>query len=109
MQTLKARSEIDRLFAGGRRVSHPALLVLAAKNPSGDESAGRVMFVAGKRLGSAVVRNRAKRVMREAVRRSSGWQGWDIALVARPKTPQTSPDELDEALASALSTLGVVR
>lgn len=110
MRTLTAHSEIDRLFAGGRRVSNPALLVLGAPTSGEPGSTGRVMFVAGKRLGGAVLRNRCKRVMREAVRRSAGpYAGWDIAVIARPATPQASPDVLDEALERALNVLGVRR
>jgi len=69
---------------------------------------GRVVFVAGKRLGGAVWRNRCKRVMREAVRRADGpWQGHDLALVARAGTAGARSDELDEALRGALRRLGV--
>jgi ribonuclease P protein component len=107
MRTLTSHNDIDRLFAGGRRVTHPALLVLAAPSPPEAYQGGRVVFVAGKRLGSAVVRNRAKRVLRETVRRShADLRGWDIALVARSGTSKVSPSVLDEALARALAGLG---
>ena len=108
MRTLTANKEIDRLFAGGRRAMHPALLVLAAPSPEGAEPAGRFVFVAGKRLGGAVTRNRSKRVLRAMVRRSNAdVSGWDIALVARASTGTASPATLDRAYADALSSLGV--
>ncbi len=107
---MTAHNEIDRLFAGGRRVSHPALLVLGAPTPEHAAQGGRVMFVAGKRLGGAVLRNRCKRVMREAVRRSGGpYAGWDVALIARPATAEASAGVLDQALERALKTLGIER
>lgn len=110
MRTLTAHTDIDRLFAGGRRVSHPALLVLGARSTQGPDAPGRVMFVAGKRLGGAVFRNRSKRVMREAMRRSGGpHPGWDLALIARTRTGATPAAELDVALDAALTTLGVQR
>lgn len=40
-------------------------------------------MVAGRRIGGAVVRNRAKRLLREAVRREGIRPGWDVMLVAR--------------------------
>jgi len=106
MQTITSRKEIDRLFAGGRRVSHPALLVLASPSPTYRTNGG-VVFVAGKRLGGAVTRNRCKRVLRELARRSDGWAGWDIALIARTATPTAEPGVLDGALGAALSKLGL--
>jgi ribonuclease P protein component len=66
------------------------------------------MFVAGKRLGGAVWRNRAKRVMREAMRRAGGPpDGWDLALIAKTRTTAATPAELDAALSAALLGLGV--
>lgn len=107
MRTITAPSEIDRLFAGGRRVAHPALLVLALPTQARVPE-GRVLFVAGTKLGSAVVRNRSKRVLREAARRAGApWMGWDVALIARTETAQASPDLLDSALERALRKLGI--
>lgn len=47
--------------------------------------AGSVAFVAGRRVGGAVVRNRAKRVLRAAWRELAPRleDGYDVALVAR--------------------------
>lgn len=99
MRTIRSAAEIDGLFREGTRVSHPLLLVLARDSRDPD---GRVVFVAGRKLGNAVARNRAKRVLREALRRAGGpWPGTDMALIARPGTGAAAPRELDEALARA--------
>lgn len=108
MRTITARSDIEKLFASGRRVSHPALLVLASRTPSSRDADGRVLIVAGKRLGGAVQRNRSKRVLREALRRAGGpWAGWDVALSARSGTDRADAAVLDDALTCALRTLGI--
>lgn len=110
MHTITAHTEIDRLFAGGRRVTHPALLVLAGPTPEGRALDGRLLFVAGTRLGGAVIRNRSKRVLREAARRCGGpWASWDIALVARRGTAHAGAADIDRALHRALEELGVAR
>ncbi|MHB8762574.1 MAG: ribonuclease P protein component [Coriobacteriia bacterium] len=108
MRTITAPKEIDRLFAGGRRVSHPALLVLALPTPEARDPSGRVLFVAGTRLGGAVTRNRSKRVLRESVRRVGGpWPGWDVALMARAGTEGASSGDLDAAVRRAIDSLGI--
>jgi ribonuclease P protein component len=110
MRTLKAPSEIDALFKTGRRGGTDLILVLSTTTPAQRGPEGRVLFVAGKKLGGAVVRNRSKRVLREAVRRAGGpWPTFDVALVARPLTKSAGPDALDEALRTALRRAGVTR
>lgn len=108
MRTITSSSDVDRLFKQGRRSSHPLLIVLAAPSPEGRDAGGRVLFVAGRKLGGAVVRNRCKRVLREAARRARGpWPGLDVALIARSGTRTARPDELDIALTGALGRAGV--
>ena len=99
MRTIRSNREIDDLFREGARVTHPALNALVARTPAGRGAEGRVAFVAGRRLGGAVQRNRSKRVLREAVRRSgTSWPGYDVALIARPRTAGASSAGLDEAV-----------
>lgn len=108
MRTLKAPSEIDALFKTGRRGSTDLILVLSTATPPQRGPEGRVVFVAGKKLGGAVVRNRCKRVMREAVRRQGGpWPGFDVALVARTRIATAKPLQIDAALREALKRAGV--
>ena len=110
MRTLKSASEIDALFKSGRRGSGRLVVVLASPTPDQRDPRGRVLFIAGKRLGGAVVRNRSKRVMREAVRRAGGpWAGVDVAIIARPGAQGATPVELDRALAGAMTAAGVIR
>jgi len=105
-RTITASAEIDRLFGQGRRITDPALLVLAARTPEARDPYGRVLFVAGKKLGGAVVRNRSKRVMREALRIAGGpAPGWDIALVARRSTASTPPSVLASVISRAMAVL----
>ena len=108
MGTIKSSREIDRIFRGAKRAAHPLLIVLAAQTPEGRGRFGRVAFIAGKKLGGAVLRNRCRRVLREAVRRAQGpWPGWDVVVIARPDTATVKAAELDEALRGALRKAGV--
>lgn len=96
MKTIKSKKEFEQVFSGGRRYSHP--LVRATVLREGPH-AGRVAFVAPKRLGNAVFRNRCKRVLREAAR-SCGLPSddADIILFATRATHDSSPDEVASAL-----------
>lgn len=106
MRTLKSRLEFERAFTQGRRYNHPLIrMVIFDAINEGDP--GRVAFVAAKRLGCAVVRNRSKRVLREAARALRlPIEGRDIILFATPKTRTASPEEMNEALASLLRRAG---
>lgn len=109
MRTLKAAGEIDSLFKSGRRGSTGPLVVIGAVTPARRGPGGRVLFVAGKKLGGAVVRNRCKRVLREAARRAGApWAGFDVAIVARITAATASPATLDAALCDGLRKAGVL-
>ena len=100
MKTIKSRQDFEHVFSQGRRFNHPLIRMTIC------ESVGA--FVGAKRLGCAVVRNRSKRVMREAAR-SCGFPvaGYDIILFATPKTRVSSPQEMDKALRSLMKRAGV--
>ncbi|MHB1340676.1 MAG: ribonuclease P protein component [Coriobacteriia bacterium] len=108
MRTITASAEIDRLFAGATRGTSPLLVVLSAKTPASRDPEGRVMFVAGKKLGGAVVRNRAKRVMRATCRRVGGpWPGMDVVFIARAGAMTATPAALDASARAALVRAGI--
>ena len=85
LQTMKDRPDYLRA-ASARRQSTPGFL-LQARNRGDDTAIVRVGFTASKKIGNAVLRNRAKRRMRalaRAVLPMAARQGWDYVLVARP-------------------------
>jgi len=109
MRTITARRDIDSLFTGGKRLTGRTVSILVIRTAKARDPSGRVLLIAGKRLGNAVVRNRMKRVLREAVRRLGGpWEGWDVAVMARPATANASAGDLDQVLDSLLRKAGVL-
>lgn len=108
METVRSSREIERMFDRGTRAADQLLVVLSLKSDCERGPQGRVVFVAGKKLGGAVVRNRAKRILREAARRTKGpWGGHDVALIARPALLRASPERIDAALIGLLKQSGV--
>lgn len=81
---LKKNREFRRAFDAGRSVAN-RLLVLYVVRWDGAES--RVGFSVSRRVGSAVVRNRVKRRLREAFRRSSACVPGGFLLVWLPRAP----------------------
>ncbi|HVY21267.1 MAG TPA: ribonuclease P protein component [Bauldia sp.] len=88
MESLKRRAAFVAV-AGGRRVSKPGFLLQALKAeavPGGKaDRPPRFGFTVTKKIGNAVVRNRIRRRLREAVRRveSHAESATDYVLVAR--------------------------
>jgi ribonuclease P protein component len=108
VHTIRSSREIDALFRGASRASRGLVGILAAPTPAERDSGGRVAFIAGKKLGNAVLRNRSKRVLRACVRRLGGpWAGWDVALLARTGLATAGAATVDAQVADALRELGV--
>jgi ribonuclease P protein component len=64
---LHLKNDFQEIIQGGKRIQGPCL-VLWYKPASSGEQTQRMGLVVSKKLGSAVVRNRAKRLLREAFR-----------------------------------------
>jgi ribonuclease P protein component len=80
---LTRSEDFKRVRQTGKSYAHPLLvLVVLASETSTNAHVG---VVAGKTTGIAVHRNRAKRLLREAVRPylTSFTSGWDLLLIAR--------------------------
>lgn len=107
MNTIKSHRDFERVFTQGRRYNHPLIrMVICDSISEGDP--GRVAFAAAKRLGNAVVRNRSKRVLREAARGCGlPAAGKEIILFATPRTRTSSPEEMRAALQSLQSRAGL--
>ncbi len=81
-------------------------VMIATPNPVGHT---RIGVVAGRKLGTAVVRNRAKRLLREAVRRlyTHLLPGWDLILIARPAILGAKEPQVEAALEQVAREAGI--
>lgn len=84
--SLKLNKEFKRLYYRGRFKGHTLLVTYVAKN---GRKENRVGITTGKKVGKAVDRSRARRVIRAAWREVSPSfpAGYDFVFVARPATP----------------------
>jgi ribonuclease P protein component len=102
---LKRRPEFLRAAQKGRRAARPGLVLQAVPNGG---AALRVGFTATKKLGNAVVRNRAKRRLREAARLTLpalGAAGHDLVLIGREGTLTRDFEKLCADLRGALAEI----
>lgn len=80
--------------------------VAAARNQQPDQPA-RFGFTVSRRVGSAVVRNRVKRRLREVARGASVNDGWDIVVTAFPQSASSDSDQLATSLDRLSRRLGL--
>ena len=98
-ERLRKNSQFTAVYERGRTCSDS--FVVLKTMPNGLEW-NRYGFVAGKRLGKAVVRNRVKRLLREVARATPTKSGWDVVFIARSPAARASYHELEKSAAGLL-------
>lgn len=90
-----------RVRRTGKSYAHPLMVLVIKPNELGRS---RVAVSAGRSVGKAVQRNRAKRMLREAIRplMVSITIGWDILLLARQPLVNASFQDTQLALIQLL-------
>ncbi|MFC1878312.1 ribonuclease P protein component [Chloroflexota bacterium] len=98
---LTRSTDFQRVRRFGRSCAHPLLVLVVLPNQG---SVSRFGVAAGRTIGNAVRRNRAKRRLREALRLNQNniSPGWDILLIARRPIAQASFQQLQDALVALL-------
>ena len=104
---LTRSDDFKRVRHSGKSYAHP-LVVLIVQACEG--SRVRVGVAAGQTVGNAVHRNRAKRLLREAMRPllPQLGSGWDLVLIARPPLLAASLEQARSALTSLLGRAGLI-
>lgn len=104
---LKKRADYLRLQKDGKKWVSPTVIVQAG---TGETGAIRYGLTATKKTGNAVIRNRIKRRLREAVRAvlPDTDLPFDIVLIGRTETAECDFTNLKKDLRWCLKRLGVV-
>jgi ribonuclease P protein component len=105
--SLKNSADFQRISKAGKKSVFPSFIMLALQ--SGAEGF-RLGLTVSRKVGNAVVRNRAKRRLREVVRLYEAPEklaGWDIVLIGRPGAQERDFSRMREDFAQGLKKLGV--
>jgi ribonuclease P protein component len=99
---LSRSEDFKRVRRIGKSYAHPLVVLVAQSNETAANV--RVGVAAGKSTGGAVERNRAKRLLREAMRPHLEIlaSGWDLILIARPGLVTATLDDTRSALLNLL-------
>ena len=104
--SLKLNHIFRRLYSTAGQ-ANGYLVLYARRNRTGTN---RIGITVGKKLGHAVVRNRARRRIREVYRLNEQkfQPGWDIVVVARTRCVSTDFASLTEAFLSLAEKAGIL-
>lgn len=98
---LTRSEDFKRVRRSGKSYAHPLVVLIALKS---DQPRLRVGVAAGRTIGTAVTRNRTKRLLREAMRSliPDVASNLDLILIARPGLASASLEETRQALLNLL-------
>ena len=96
---LTGSADFQRVRRHGKSFAHPLIVLIASRS---GQPHTRFAVAAGRSLGSAVQRNRAKRQLRAALQPLFGRiePGWDVLLLARRPMITASFQEIQAAMLS---------
>ena len=99
-QRIRRHADFQDVYEHGTRV--PGRYYTLFTKPNG-LAIGRLGIAATKRLGGAVIRNRAKRLIREVFRRNDIAPGFDIVVVPRRELLTTSLTALESEYRASIA------
>jgi len=104
---LTRSEDFKRVRRDGKSYAHPLVVLIVQNN---DQPRVRVGVAAGKAVGTAVYRNRAKRLLREVMRSliPNIASGSDLILIARPALVSATIEDTQRALLNLLQRAKVL-
>jgi ribonuclease P protein component len=105
--SLKDSADFLRVSRSGKRCTFPSFIMQSLRQ---DTSSFRLGLTVSRKVGNAVVRNRAKRRLREVVRLYATPEklaGWDIVLIARASASERAFELMRQDFVQGLKNMGV--
>jgi len=104
-EVLRKKEDFNRVYKKGKSVGDRFVVVFCLRN---DLGYNRISFLASKKVGNSVKRNRARRLMRESMRNIENIkQGYDIIVIARNTINDRKCADVKKSLEAALRRLKI--
>ena len=105
---LRKDADFDNVYKRGRSVGERYVVVFYIKN---HRDINRTCFLASKKVGNSVRRNRARRLMRESYRLMKDRLpiGYDIIIIARNTITGRKFSEVDKSIRRAFERAGLLK
>lgn len=105
---LTSTTDFKRVRRFGKSYAHPLIVLVVLPN---ELERVRVGVSAGRSMGNAVQRNRAKRVLRAAIQPylAALVVGWDCVLIARQPLGAASFGQVQSAISGLLGRAGLLQ
>lgn len=105
-QHLRKAADFQAIRASGKHQACGFFYLNFLNQPDRDPPLRRAGFIASKRVGNAVQRNRCKRRLREVFRNNQDLlpPSCDVVLIARPATINANASEIERQFRSAIQS-----
>ncbi len=104
---LRNQKDFDRLYNKGKSSGSRYVVLLYLKNGL---SCKRKAFLASKKVGNSVQRNRARRLMKESYRQIEGFlpDGYDLLFIARNTINDSKCADVKKSIEAAAKRAGLL-
>lgn len=104
---LRKKADFDSIYRKGKSAGDRYVVVFG--RPNGLEIT-RTAFLASKKVGNSVVRNRARRLMKESYRLLNAKipEGMDIVFIARNTIKDVNLKEVQRSMGAAINKSGIL-
>lgn len=104
--TIRKQRDFNRIYKRGKSQGSKYIVLIYMKNNS---DVDKRAFVASKKVGNSVERNRARRLMRAAYREINGIKkGYDIIFVARKNINEKKMPDVKKSVLSAMKISNLI-
>lgn len=103
---LRKKEDFTSLYKKGKSVAGKFVVIFYRRN---NLSTNRKAFLASKKVGNSVERNRARRLMRESYRQMEAdmSKGWDFIFIARNTILDSKCADVKKSMEAALKKAGI--
>ena len=107
-EVLSGKKNFSLVYNKGKSVGDIYVVVFYKKNDTGS---CRLAFLASKKVGNAVKRNRARRLMKEGFRnlKDMNLDGYDIIFIARNTIDNKKCRDVERSMLSALKRTAIIK